>query len=190
MKFGLCMNSTPLGKSNAFARIRFSPTTSFTKLSVHWVDHPARARGLYCQCGWQSTDDEFDLPGDQFDAHVCVETAGEPTVRSPRSPWYDGATIDLTPEQVASEYDLSYEKSIRGRGVRSVRRGRACVGECGRHFAQTDWEACGRLPSGIPPGRARSEPRDRGGDGLRRGRSRPPWCSARWWTRRHSGSGG
>jgi hypothetical protein len=32
-----------------------------------------------------------------------------------RSPWYDRESQDLTPEQIASELDISYEKSRRGR---------------------------------------------------------------------------
>jgi hypothetical protein len=119
IKHGLVLNSTPLGKGNVFARIRFSQTTTFRRLSYHWSRHPERAEGTYCDCGWRSDPDAKTALADQFAAHACVVQAdAEPHERPPRkmrSPWYDTAVADLTPEQVASEYDLSYEKSQRGR---------------------------------------------------------------------------
>lgn len=122
-KHGLVLNSTPLGKANVFARIRFQPRTSFKRLSFHWTHHPEKAMGLYCNCGWQSVDDAAVAIGpkrtrrQQFDDHVCPkpEDVTEHIVRLPRSPWYDHATADYTPEGIASEFDLSYERSMRGR---------------------------------------------------------------------------
>ncbi len=117
VKGGLILNSSPLGKGNTFARIRFDDKVTFRKLSYHWSLNPEKTDGLYCTCGW--TVDPKTRPTDrpaQFAAHACRPTAdGSEPVRHMRSPWYDHATADYTPEQTASEYDLSYEKSQRGR---------------------------------------------------------------------------
>jgi hypothetical protein len=125
-KGGTCLSSTPNGKGNVFARLRFSPTTTFRKLSFHWTEHPRKAAGLYCTCGWQleavtPSPEELDrdelLPArDKFLAHECANLRG-PALRPPeaRSPWYDRECQDLTPEGVASELDISYERSRRGR---------------------------------------------------------------------------
>lgn len=118
VKHGLCLNSSPLGKGNRFAQIRFDPQSTFVKLSYHWSRHPEKAVDLYCACGWTSDPDAVEEPYDQWAAHECVgaDTAREDRPpREMRSPWYDVATRDYRPDEVASEHDLSYEESQRGR---------------------------------------------------------------------------
>jgi hypothetical protein len=54
------------------------------------------------------------FPPERFFAHECAGKAGGKPPEM-RSPWYDRECQDLTPEGVASELDISYEKSRRGR---------------------------------------------------------------------------
>jgi len=114
-KQGTILNSTPNGKGNVFARIRFSPTTTFKKLRFHWSEHPLKSRGLYCECGWQSKEGAGLSLVEQFNQHPCGNLALNPP-RSPRmrSPWYDEQAQDMRPEDIASELDVSYEGSRRG----------------------------------------------------------------------------
>lgn len=111
-KAGLHLNSTANGKGNAFARLATSKTTTFRKLRIHWTQHPEKAAGLACLCGWQSTDDG-PLPGEQFDAHRkrCPREHGP----APTNAWYRSQQANLTPEQIASELDISYERSTGAR---------------------------------------------------------------------------
>lgn len=126
VKYGLIMNSSPLGKGNVFATIRFKEGSTFRRLSYHWSRHPEHAVGLYCECGWQCPNAETleqvkndpVEPAAKFHQHECLpDKFGRRPLsrRRMRSPWYDTATADYTPEQIASEYDISYEKSQRGR---------------------------------------------------------------------------
>lgn len=110
---GLSLNATPAGKGDVFARIRFNPHSTFTKLTYHWSRHPRYAAGLYCAgCEWRAPS---GLPPEtalaQFSAHPCAN----PREKFARSPWYDEVGKDMTPEQVASELDISYEHSRSGR---------------------------------------------------------------------------
>lgn len=117
-KNGTILNSTPQGRGNTFARIRFSTTTSFVKISVHWSEHPRKAIGLYCICGWKAIAGTGKTPRDQFLEHAraCPRLDLDPP-RSPemRSPWYDREASDMTEGKVASELDISYEGSRAGR---------------------------------------------------------------------------
>jgi hypothetical protein len=117
-KTGTILNSTPAGRGNTFARIRFSTTTTFQKISVHWSEHPRKAIGLYCICGWKATHGTGLSPRAQYLKHAaeCPRLDMEPP-RSPemRSPWYDREASDLTEDKVASELDISYEGSRAGR---------------------------------------------------------------------------
>lgn len=117
-KTGTVLNSTPEGMGNTFARIRFSTTTTFKKLSYHWSLHPRKSIGLYCICGWKATPGGGSTPRQQYDAHapICPRLQLDPP-RSPemRSPWYDRESSDMTPEKVASDLDISYQSSRRGR---------------------------------------------------------------------------
>lgn len=114
-KNGVILNSTPQGKGNTFSRIRFDRDTTFRKFTIHWTMHPEKAAGLYCTCGWiadPTTHDERE----QFLAHDCLNLKlPEPKRPEARSPWYDHECRDLTPTQVASELDISYEESVQGR---------------------------------------------------------------------------
>jgi len=114
-KNGTGLNSTPNGKGNVFARIRFSTTTTFKKLRFHWSEHPRKAVGLYCICGWKSDRFSKTPPHVQFSGHNCPLPKMDPP-RSPemRAPWYDEQANDMRPEDVASELDISYEGSRRG----------------------------------------------------------------------------
>jgi hypothetical protein len=117
-KTGTALNSTPNGMGNTFARIRFSKTTTFLKLSIHWSEHPRKAIGLYCLCGWKAQPGGGLSPREQFDLHVaeCPRLQMNPP-RSPemRSPWYDREASDMTQEMVARDLDISYSSSRRGR---------------------------------------------------------------------------
>lgn len=117
-KRGTCLNSTPNGAGNTFYRIRFSKTTTFLKLSFHWSQHPRKSIGLYCLCGWKAAAGIGFTPRQQFERHSsnCPRLQLEPP-RSPemRSPWYDREASDMTPEKVASDLDISYTASRRGR---------------------------------------------------------------------------
>jgi hypothetical protein len=113
---GTCLTSTPNGKGNVFARIRFSAITTFKKYSFHWTGHPEKVQDAYCTCGWKADMALAMRPLEQFKAHDCGNLKLEPP-RPPeiRSPWYDRECQDLTPEGVASELDISYERSRHGR---------------------------------------------------------------------------
>lgn len=115
-KNGTILNSTPNGKGNVFARIRFSITSTFLKLSYHWSEHPRKSVGLYCICGWRAQMGVGVPARDQFRTHA-VECPRNALGKKPemRSPWYDAQAQDMRPEDVASELDISYEKSVRGR---------------------------------------------------------------------------
>jgi hypothetical protein len=120
-KNGTCLNSTPNGKANVFARVRFNPRSTFKKLSFWWPRHPVKAEGLYCTCGWKFVLDlsapvHLQIPIQAFHAHDCGNLKlSPPRPRECRSAWYDEACRDYTPEQTASELDISYERSRRGR---------------------------------------------------------------------------
>jgi hypothetical protein len=107
-KNGLALNSTANGRGNVFARLAHSKTTTFKKVRIHWTRHPEKAQGLACLCGWKMRDGA-GLPDAQFDAHKphCPRKKGP----SPTSPWYRAQVADLTPEQVASELDINYDRS-------------------------------------------------------------------------------
>jgi hypothetical protein len=116
-KRGTILTSTPNGKGNLFARIRFQKDTTFRKFSFHWTDHPEKARGLYCSCGWRyQVNGSVDSPAEQFRQHACTNLLKDPPQPpEAHSPWYDHEIRDMTPQGVASELDINYEKSRRGR---------------------------------------------------------------------------
>jgi hypothetical protein len=108
-KRGLVLLSTPNGKANVHARIKFTPHTTFKKFSFWWPAHPDKARGLHCECGWNASETGNLLA--QFNAHACTQAKA----RRALSPWYEHECLDLRPDQIGSELDLSYETSVRGR---------------------------------------------------------------------------
>lgn len=114
-KTGTILNSTPNGKDNVFADVKFSKTSTFKKLSFHWTRHPTYAEGLYCLCGWRAKPGR-GLPIDQYHAHLatCPRLAAGDAVK-PRSPAYDAYSNNTPEYAVASEWDISYETSMRGR---------------------------------------------------------------------------
>lgn len=113
-KTGTALNSTPNGKGNAFARIRFDPHSTFRKFSFHWSEHPRKSIGAYCECGWRSTPNAPQFPHEQY-AHHRIACPLPENQKRIRSPWYDLSARDMRPEDVASELDISYERSQRGR---------------------------------------------------------------------------
>ena len=115
-KTGTCLNSTPQGKGNVFYRIRYSKTSTFKKLTFHWSEHPRKSIGLYCLCGWKAIPYQQKTPAQQYHEHApaCPRLAENKTPEM-RSPWYDKEAGDLPPDKVASELDISYEGSRRGR---------------------------------------------------------------------------
>jgi len=89
--------STPRGSTNLFAFTRDSET--LRKFRHHWTAHPLKGKGTY-RC-----------PGG-----VSHFGAGEPCTGGEwRSPWYDAQCRRMTPEAVAQELDISYERSLPGR---------------------------------------------------------------------------
>jgi hypothetical protein len=87
----------PQGKSNFFAYSKRSAT--LRQVRHQWTQHPQKGQGKY-QC-----------PGGMVHAgrgEVCQ--GGEW-----RSPWYDAQCQRRTPEEVAQELDISYERSTAGR---------------------------------------------------------------------------
>lgn len=115
---GTGLNSTPNGAGNLFHRIRHSQTTNFRKLSFHWSEHPRKSIGLYCLCGWKASPGGGMAPREQYQEHAphCPRLEENPP-RQPemRSPWYDRQLQNMTSEAVASELDISYTGSRRGR---------------------------------------------------------------------------
>lgn len=119
-KTGLALNDVPDGSDNLFARIKADPKAGFKYITLHWSQHPEKSKGLYCQCErWRVDPEDPRPPRAQFDEHVRLAKAIEPInsriVHHARSPWYDKATRGYLPEQVASEFDINYSMSRRGR---------------------------------------------------------------------------
>jgi hypothetical protein len=111
-KNGLGLVSTPEGKGNVFARIRFTPVTTFEKLSFHWTENPLKNAGLRCEhCTWVAHPGTGLDPREQFLAHVCPHPEGKRATNN----WYRRESMDLRPDQIASELDINYEQSVRGR---------------------------------------------------------------------------
>ena len=113
---GTILNSTPRGKTGIFPRVKFNPASTFDKQSWHWTLHPIRRLNLYCECGWKSRP-WSEVGEDERSQFLQHAKSGTCTASRPfaRSPWYDRASADYPPEDVASELDVSYEKSLRGR---------------------------------------------------------------------------
>lgn len=87
-----------------------------SKNSFHWTEHPEKADGLYCTCGWKMDSESKDAPQVQFRQHPCGNLLLDPPRHpEPRSPWYNREILDMTQEGVASELDINYERSRRGR---------------------------------------------------------------------------
>lgn len=82
---GLTLQSTPNGRSNVFARVKFRTPGHFEFEEFKWTRHPLKRVGLY------------------YDEHG-----------KPRSVWYDRETASETQDEIAREYDISYEKSVSG----------------------------------------------------------------------------
>ena len=89
--------STPQGKSNFFAYSAGIET--LVQVRHHWTMHPVKGEGKY-RC-----DGETKHPGWN---EVCA--GGEW-----RSPWYDEQCKRFSPELIAQELDISYERSTVGR---------------------------------------------------------------------------
>jgi hypothetical protein len=105
--------STPEGDTNMHARMCDEKPSGWEYLRLHWSDHPIYGRGLH-------------VAGKADDCEACAHTrdgtawtANNPlSHRYPgrlTSPWYDGAVIGKTDEQVASELDIDRERSLSGR---------------------------------------------------------------------------
>lgn len=57
-KNGLYMNSTPYGRGNVFARIRFAKNGTFKRRTLHWKKHPERDETWYILQKSDMTDDQ------------------------------------------------------------------------------------------------------------------------------------
>lgn len=89
--------STPQGKSNFFAYAR--DMKSLRQVRHHWSDHPQKGR------------DKYRCPGDIIHPGQGLLCAGGEW----RSPWYEEQCRRMTPEAVAQELDISYERSTASR---------------------------------------------------------------------------
>jgi hypothetical protein len=111
---GRVYNSTPFGMDNVYFRIKKERPHGYRFLTHHWTRHPFYARGAHLAGAEPDTCDlcagnEAGLewsPRDP-DAH---RYPGKVT-----SPWYDGAVVELTDEQVAQELDVDYAGSLSAR---------------------------------------------------------------------------
>jgi hypothetical protein len=83
---GLVYQSTPNGRGNVFADIKFENPGSFRFLSMHWTRHPVRSRGK----------------------------RQDPATGRWRSAWYDQLAANMTDDSRARELDISYEHSVSG----------------------------------------------------------------------------
>jgi len=81
-----CYNSTPRGKGNVFARLRFAAESTVNVVTLHWTLHPEKGAGAV-----QNKDGRWT------------------------SPWYEHECRDMTPAQIAQELDIDYETSVEGR---------------------------------------------------------------------------
>jgi hypothetical protein len=109
--------STPQGKSNIFAFTRGS--SSLCQVRHHWTVHPQKGA------------DKYLCPGGVLHpgrGELCQ--GGEW-----RSPWYDEQCRRMTPEAIAQELDISYERSTSGRA-----------------FPEFDAARHGLTPLGVEPG--------------------------------------
>lgn len=89
--------STPMGKTNVFAFTRKAET--LVHIQHHWTINPVKSAGAY-RC-----------PGNvKHKGQTGLCQGGEW-----RSPWYDAECGKLTPELIAQELDMSYERSVVGR---------------------------------------------------------------------------
>jgi hypothetical protein len=111
-KTGLALNSTANGHGNVFYRIAHAKPSVFLKRTYHWIRHPEKSADLACLCGWTTTPGK-GLADAQFAAHrpKCPRTEGA----RPTSAWYRHEQAKYTPEQIASELDIDYERSTEAR---------------------------------------------------------------------------
>lgn len=157
-KRSINMISSPNGKGNVFYRVRHNPHSTFHRFTIHWSENPRNAQGLYCgTCGWQSRPEEA-LPHLGFRAHACTykDSSGRDANPKARSPWYDAQTAPLTEEQIGSEYDISYETSVRGRVYKTF--------NAVRHVIEHEWlvnAKTGRVLGPRREGELLSDYRDR-----------------------------
>jgi hypothetical protein len=89
--------STPQGKSNFFAYAKQIET--LRQVRHHWTKHPVKGEGKHLCQG------DVKHPG-----HSEVCPGGEW-----RSAWYEEQCQRMTPEAIAQELDISYERSVFGR---------------------------------------------------------------------------
>lgn len=111
---GRFYNSTPKGKDNLFYRLRKTRPLGYRFLRFHWSIHPLYGKGQH-------------VAGERPETcRMCKGVAenlrwdpsNPRTHRYPgklASPWYDGAVLDMTDEQVARELDIDYEASLTAR---------------------------------------------------------------------------
>ena len=111
---GRLYNSTPEGDDNMYARLRKDRPRGYRMLRHHWTIHPVYSDGLH-------------VAGEEPESCALCEgtVAGIPWNAArpashrfegrPTSPWYEEAIVDMTDEQVASELDIDYSRSLTAR---------------------------------------------------------------------------
>ena len=89
--------STPQGKRNFFAYAKTQDT--LRQVRHHWTQHPQKGQGKHlCQGGMVHPGLSQACQGGEW-----------------RSPWYEEQCRRMTPEAIAQELDISYERSTAGR---------------------------------------------------------------------------
>lgn len=81
----LVLQGTPNGRQGSFARIVHTKDSGFTRVRLHWTEHPYR---------WDKAERDKD---------------GKPT-----STWYRHKGASMTSDQVARELDINYAASVAG----------------------------------------------------------------------------
>lgn len=108
---GKAYNSTPMGSSNAFARIRRERPVGWSFLRFHWSQHPIYGEGQHVAGEDPET---CDLCRETV-AGIRPPTGGHRYPGKLTSPWYERRIADKTDDQVASEYDIDYVGSLSAR---------------------------------------------------------------------------
>lgn len=93
--------STPRGKAGIFAQQMHNKSASMLKVSVHWMEHPDKVKGLYRSLNGdlEMIDTDYPFPADYpfvLDGKI-------------RSPWYDNECArHPVPQLIAQELDIDY----------------------------------------------------------------------------------
>lgn len=94
---------TPNGDGDEFSRMRKNP--AIRHISLHWSKHPDKAAGLY-----RFMDGKLEVLDKNYKFPADFDFISSDDGRL-RSPWYDAECLRRTPQQVAQEIDINYNRS-------------------------------------------------------------------------------